>query len=325
MKKSKNLIDLNHVRGASDPALLSLLESAFTFHSVSGKNQDFVSSISRQPFFFNRNSASDPDLPHIHAGGSISYSAPVTFRMSALPYLLLFFVTDGKGRLLFSESNLPLVGGTLLLIPAQTELCFQTDQTPFSYCLYIIEGKTLTPYLTRLIDTDGACACFAAEAGTSDYLCSHMRQIDHLLETGEEDSEFYIANFLQNVLTECIQLSLPKDQREFSLPKHVQYMKRRFEQDYFENHSLESLEEETGISKYRLCHDFSKYMQVPPIRYLNRVRIAQAKLLLEQTNRTVHEIGEEVGIPNTSHFVRLFEKIVGISPAGYRQSHTHFL
>lgn len=308
-----------------DSALLLLLEDAFTFRSASGKNRNFTSSISHQPFYINKNDAFDADLPHILAGGTVTYSSPATFRMKALPYLLLLFVTGGCGRLLFSETEQPLAPGALLLVPPQTELSFQTVQTPFSYRLYFFDGRNLAPYLTRLLGKDGERRVFSTEESASDYVANHMRQIDRFLETGTADSEFYIANSLQNILTECIQLSLPKEQQEFSLPKHVQYMKRRFEREYFESHSLESLEEETGVNKYRLCRDFSKHLHVSPIQYLNQVRISQAKLLLAQTDCTVHEIGAQVGIPNTSHFIRLFEKSIGISPSNYRQSSNHFL
>ena len=83
-------------------------------------------------------------------------------------------------------------------------------------------------------------------------------------------------------------------------------MKEIFDTDYAHSHSLAALESSLGVSRYRLCHDFSDCIGVPPIQYLNRVRLKAARTLLR-----------------TTHFINLFKKDAGITPLQFRQSSLH--
>ena len=94
-----------------------------------------------------------------------------------------------------------------------------------------------------------------------------------------------------------------------SLPAHVARMKEIFDTDYAHSHSLAALESSLGVSRYRLCHDFSDCIGVPPIQYLNRVRLKAARTLLRTTTLTIREVSAAVGIENTTHFINLFKKM----------------
>lgn len=62
---------------------------------------------------------------------------------------------------------------------------------------------------------------------------------------------------------------------------------------------------------------------VPPIQYLNRVRLKAARTLLRTTTLTIREVSAAVGIENTTHFINLFKKDAGITPLQFRQSSLH--
>lgn len=47
----------------------------------------------------------------------------------------------------------------------------------------------------------------------------------------------------------------------------------------------------------------------------------QARLLLISTSKSISEIGVECTFPNTSHFIKLFKKEYGSTPAIYRMRH----
>ena len=67
-------------------------------------------------------------------------------------------------------------------------------------------------------------------------------------------------------------------------------MKEIFDTDYAHSHSLAALESALGVSRYRLCHDFSDCIGIPPIQYLNRVRLKAARTLLRTTTLTIREV-----------------------------------
>ncbi|MBN1578077.1 MAG: helix-turn-helix transcriptional regulator [Chitinispirillaceae bacterium] len=53
-------------------------------------------------------------------------------------------------------------------------------------------------------------------------------------------------------------------------------------------------------------------------KYLNAIRIAEAKRLLLETDRNVVEIAGKVGYNNVTHFNRIFKETTGISPRQFR-------
>ena len=56
-----------------------------------------------------------------------------------------------------------------------------------------------------------------------------------------------------------------------------------------------------------------------PLDYVQRVRIEEAKQLLETGSRTVDEVGADVGYRDVVSFRRLFKRMVGETPAAYRR------
>jgi len=63
-----------------------------------------------------------------------------------------------------------------------------------------------------------------------------------------------------------------------------------------------------------------QFTALTPLQYRHHPQIEKAKVLLVQSDKTVGEIGEQVGIPSMNYFVRLFRKHQGISPGQYRMS-----
>ena len=63
---------------------------------------------------------------------------------------------------------------------------------------------------------------------------------------------------------------------------------------------------------------FKAVTGMSPSRYLQYMRILQAKELLQQTQRTQYDIAKSCGFQSVSYFHRVFVKIVGMSPGQYR-------
>lgn len=56
------------------------------------------------------------------------------------------------------------------------------------------------------------------------------------------------------------------------------------------------------------------------VNYITSLRIKEAKRLLKESNIKISDLGVRVGYPNTQYFCTLFKRIVGISPAEYRET-----
>ena len=62
-----------------------------------------------------------------------------------------------------------------------------------------------------------------------------------------------------------------------------------------------------------------KYLGQTPSDYVNAIRMDHAARALRTDNEPVSEIAAECGIPNMSHFHKLFRETHGITPLQYRQ------
>ncbi len=58
----------------------------------------------------------------------------------------------------------------------------------------------------------------------------------------------------------------------------------------------------------------------PVIDYVNRLRAGKAALLLRDTSLPVDEVAARSGFNDSSHFSRLFKRIMNVSPGAYRRS-----
>ena len=58
------------------------------------------------------------------------------------------------------------------------------------------------------------------------------------------------------------------------------------------------------------------------MRYIDTLRMEQAKRLLQSTQLTIREIVKEVGYTDVSNFMRKFKKNEGITPTQYRNQTT---
>ncbi len=77
-----------------------------------------------------------------------------------------------------------------------------------------------------------------------------------------------------------------------------------------------------GLSTHHFGQAFKISTGMPPHRYLIGRRIHRAKELLISGKRSVAEIAAHVGFSSQSHMTLNFRKLVGTTPARYRQEMT---
>ncbi|MFS0728141.1 helix-turn-helix domain-containing protein [Paenibacillus sp. 1P07SE] len=82
---------------------------------------------------------------------------------------------------------------------------------------------------------------------------------------------------------------------------------------------VDTLARSIGLSASRLSHLFKESTGLSIIDTLNRMRIRQAALFLEHTDRTASEVAYEVGFHNYNHFIRQFKKWYGTLPTDYKK------
>ncbi|WP_434577215.1 helix-turn-helix domain-containing protein [Pseudomonas sp. Z1-6] len=84
--------------------------------------------------------------------------------------------------------------------------------------------------------------------------------------------------------------------------------------------SLAYLAEIADLSEYHFSRMFKRATGLSPSQYFIRLRMSRARHLLLETDRSIIDIGLEVGYSSPSHFSQVFRREVGVTPSAYRQA-----
>ena len=75
-----------------------------------------------------------------------------------------------------------------------------------------------------------------------------------------------------------------------------------------------------GMSLRNFVRRFKRATGDSPLAYLQKLRIAAARRLLESNHRTMQEISDAVGYQDVAFFRSLFQRHTGVSPSAYRET-----
>ncbi|KEI09828.1 chemotaxis protein CheY [Clostridium sp. K25] len=88
---------------------------------------------------------------------------------------------------------------------------------------------------------------------------------------------------------------------------------------YKEDITLEDIANICSISPCYFSRVFKKELGVNFITYINKMRIDEAKKILINSNETINNISFKMGFDNCGYFIKVFKKIIGVTPKKYRQ------
>jgi signal transduction histidine kinase/DNA-binding LacI/PurR family transcriptional regulator/AraC-like DNA-binding protein len=108
------------------------------------------------------------------------------------------------------------------------------------------------------------------------------------------------------------------------LPAHTSALAKQaiayLHQNYTRPISRWEIAEAVGVSEDYLSRVFNRELNISPWDYLNRYRVLQSEQLLKNTTESVGTIARQVGFKDQAYFSRVFHKVTGKSPQGFRDS-----
>jgi two-component system response regulator YesN len=180
----------------------------------------------------------------------------------------------------------------------------------------------------RLILSDGKYAPEAIKLICMDTVTDAVRRVrtnvrnPSGLPTSDEISAlaklpclFDIINEMTDMLIKISDANYGNTTRS-NIEKVVDYINHNFEKEL----RLESLAQIFGYNSAYLGKVFTRHTGENFNNYLDRIRITEAKRLLETDKFKVYEVAEMVGFSNINYFHNKFKKMVGISPLAYKKN-----
>ncbi|PWI18731.1 AraC family transcriptional regulator [Streptomyces sp. Act143] len=111
----------------------------------------------------------------------------------------------------------------------------------------------------------------------------------------------------------------PADDRLPGADRIARVVRDRLADELLDPPSLALLGAELGLSRYQLLRAFRTTMGLPPYAWLAQYRVHRARTLLESGLRPA-EAAAAVGFADQAHLTRWFRRVLGVTPAAYRNS-----
>ncbi|MCG9714057.1 helix-turn-helix domain-containing protein [Shewanella insulae] len=112
----------------------------------------------------------------------------------------------------------------------------------------------------------------------------------------------------------------PQQHQDELVGKIQQWMQSNLDKNWL----LDEIAQKFALGKRTLIRRFKRALNETPASYMQRLRVDEAKRLLETTELALEQIVERVGYEDVSSFRKLFIQLTSLSPRAYRQKfNTH--
>ncbi|MCE5184828.1 MAG: AraC family transcriptional regulator [Planctomycetaceae bacterium] len=259
------------------------------------------------------------------------------------PYSRLYYIADGSGRIYFhkQKKEIRLRPGYMYLVPCFTLVDLYC---PASFLHYYIH---FTACMQNGFDLLTLVNCrFEASAkrhGIGEAQFERLYRLNPGRELIERDANkpiykstlerammldrakpiadavesngllrLLLAPFLAADLTQAVAHTIEGMNRFEPVIKHIQA-------NLTQQFTLGALSEKAGLHPTYFSNIFTQFMGISPMRYIQKMRIEKAQVMLLSSNDTLESVARQVGFDDVFYFMRIFKKEVGISPGRYRR------
>lgn len=225
-------------------------------------------------------------------------------------------ITDGGGYYQVDGGPLQKVeaGNWFCLFPGAVFNYGPNDGGYWDEYYFTVEGDRVVEWVENWLGSPS----LIHKATIDDALLHKMEMMFMLIDSGMPSNLDRASMMLESFLYELAAGSDGKDEggpRTFVL-KVIEDISQSLYVP-FEPEEMASRHHISLSTLRRIIHDYSGY---PLNEFLHRLKAAEARNILLNTEMTVKEIGELLGYKDTFYFSRVFKKITGVSPKSYRNS-----
>ncbi len=232
-------------------------------------------------------------------------------------HYVIGYVEDGERELMCRNQEYVIAKGSMVLFnPGDNHACVQCDGGAFDYRGVNI-SKEIMGHLTKEITGKWGLPNFKKNVAVDEEAGVYLRSLHEMVMKGEErfgkeETLLLLISYLIQNDGQCVSEYFTECRRE--VEKACEYMERHFT----ERICLEQICRQVGVSKSSLLRAFTKAKGVTPYRYLEAVRINEAKRLLSEGVAPA-EAAMRTGFSDQSHFTNYFNQFIGLSPGVYRK------
>ena len=151
-----------------------------------------------------------------------------------------------------------------------------------------------------------------------------FQKIITAFQKGTSFSYTYSNLCLTALLLHCIEISGKKlcyysQSQHTGQNEYISFTIKYIQQNYTSKIQIKDISDKLGISSRYLSKIFLDHMGMTLLNYINTYRMNQAIRLIADTDMTMTEIADHIGMNDSQHFSKLFKNTIGSTPCEYRK------
>ena len=232
-------------------------------------------------------------------------------------HYVIGFLEDGQRLLSCRNREYVIEKGSIVLFnPGDNHACVQSDEGTFDYRGFNISwpvmldlaeevtGKRELPGFSENVISDGEAVCYLRPL--------HRLVMKESCDFVKEELLLFLISLLIQRFGQPFERCIPECRKE--IERACEYMQRHFTERIY----LDQICRYAGLSKSALLRAFTKEKGITPYRYLETIRINEAKKLLSEGMPPV-QAAIQTGFSDQSHFTNYFHRFLGLAPGIYRE------
>ena len=275
-------------------------------------------------------------LYHAELGIDIDYRDNLAERivMHRHAFLEMVYIFTGKGIHELEDGNYEIAPGDLLIVPPGVAHAYR-ERYKMSLANIMFDLEKLLSREAFLQES----SIFRALFLSSQELTGKFRFKNHLSLSGKDRDESekiihemvfeektrqpcwetrlhsLLAAFIVHIVRICESPRYRGPGNLVLLDTIIAYMRSHIRSAS----AMPKVAEKFGLSQRNLERLFQDAVQCTPVAYLNDLRLKASERLLAETGKSIGEIAEETGFPDSNYFAKIFRRKYQISPRDFRK------
>ena len=246
-------------------------------------------------------------------------------------YYQLMYCQGGTGKIQIGEVCYPAIAGNAYLVfPMQSHAIIQEDRLRLVEVKFTVNDDFLKEELRRLPSEFSIDDVLPLRIAFSEMKREGLSRALYSHESTNAALYLLLLRLVRNTYTpqnaplnresqNCLfdvssEFSSDYSNTDVLLIKIIDYI----ESNLSEQITLDDLAQLVHLDKSYMISRFKKIWGIPPMQYINHLRIERAKVLLAMTCKKATEIAQEIGFRSIHYFSRYFKEKEGMTPNEYR-------
>lgn len=250
--------------------------------------------------------------------GSENCTPSYSYGPAIRPQYLIHYIIDGEGSYNVNNNTYKLKKNQGFLICPNILTYYEADKdNPWSYMWVGFNGVKAQTYLNYAnLNEENPIFEYSKDDCLKNYISEmlKLKERDHSNELKLEGLLYFFMSALAETRKDSCNIKSYKS-TELYLEKSIEFI----ENNYSNNVKINDIASYIGINRSYLTNIFKKNINTSPQEFLVNYKIDKACELLKSTDLSIKAIAASVGYADPLTFSKIFKKITGNNPKGYRE------